>query len=40
MIRPDGTVVCGDYMDVASIQGAMRSGRLAAEAIQASMQPA
>lgn len=39
MIRPDGTVVCGDYMDVASIQGAMRSGRLAAEAIQASMQP-
>jgi len=32
-VREDGIVVCGDYTDVASIQGAMRSGRLAALAV-------
>jgi phytoene dehydrogenase-like protein len=29
--RKDRIIICGDYMDVASIQGALRSGRLAAE---------
>jgi predicted NAD/FAD-dependent oxidoreductase len=36
-IRPDGVIVCGDYLDVASIQGAMRSGRAAAELVAASL---
>lgn len=31
--RPDGIFVCGDYLDTASIQGAMISGRRAAEQI-------
>ena len=31
--RPDGIFVCGDYRDTASIQGAMASGRRAAEQI-------
>lgn len=31
--RADGLVVCGDYLDTASIQGAMASGRRAAEAV-------
>jgi phytoene dehydrogenase-like protein len=31
--RDDGLVVCGDYLDTASIQGAMVSGRRAAEHI-------
>lgn len=31
--RPDGILVCGDHRHTASIQGAMLSGRLAAEAI-------
>lgn len=30
---PDGTWICGDYRDSASIDGAMRSGRKAAEAL-------
>ncbi|MFO7724504.1 MAG: NAD(P)/FAD-dependent oxidoreductase [Oceanipulchritudo sp.] len=30
---PDGTWICGDYRDSASIDGAMRSGRHAAEAL-------
>ena len=33
--RSDGVIVCGDYLDTASIQGAMISGRRAAEAILA-----
>ena len=31
--RADGVVVCGDWQDTASINGALRSGRLAAEAV-------
>ena len=31
--RDDGIFVCGDYLDTASIQGAMLSGRRAAEHI-------
>jgi phytoene dehydrogenase-like protein len=33
VLRPDGVIQCGDYLDVASIQGAMRSGRAAAEMV-------
>ncbi len=32
-LQSDGTFVCGDYLDTASIQGAMASGRRAAEQI-------
>jgi phytoene dehydrogenase-like protein len=32
---PSKTVVCGDWLDVPSLQGAMRSGRLAAQAVLA-----
>ncbi|MDP1560957.1 MAG: hypothetical protein Q8M16_06135 [Pirellulaceae bacterium] len=32
-IDPSGVIVCGDSHDIASIQGAMRSGREAAEFI-------
>ena len=31
--RTDGVFVCGDHMDTASLQGAMASGRRAAEAV-------
>jgi predicted NAD/FAD-dependent oxidoreductase len=31
--RSDGIFVCGDYLNTASIEGAMLSGRLAAEQI-------
>lgn len=31
-VLPDGRVVCGDYMELVSINGALRSGRLAAKA--------
>jgi predicted NAD/FAD-dependent oxidoreductase len=31
--RTDGLLLCGDYLDTASIQGAMLSGRRAAERI-------
>jgi predicted NAD/FAD-dependent oxidoreductase len=31
--RSPGLYVCGDYLDTASIQGAMASGRRAAEAV-------
>jgi phytoene dehydrogenase-like protein len=34
--RHDGIFVCGDYLDTASIQGAMVSGRRAAESVLAS----
>jgi phytoene dehydrogenase-like protein len=34
--RSDGIFVCGDYLDTASIQGAMLSGRRAAEQVLAS----
>jgi phytoene dehydrogenase-like protein len=33
VVRQDGVLVCGDYLDTASIQGAMASGRRAAEVI-------
>ena len=33
VIRADGVFVCGDYLDAASIQGAMASGRRAAESV-------
>lgn len=33
VVRADGIVVCGDYLDTASLQGAMSSGRRAAEAV-------
>ncbi len=33
----DGLFVCGDYRETASIQGAMRSGRRAAEAVLADL---
>jgi protoporphyrinogen oxidase len=36
-VREDGIVICGDYTDVASIQGAMRSGRLAAQLVMDSI---
>jgi phytoene dehydrogenase-like protein len=32
-VRAGGVFVCGDYCDLASIQGALRSGRRAAEAV-------
>ena len=32
-MRSDGVFVCGDYLDTASIQGAMASGRRAADQI-------
>lgn len=32
-LRDDGVFVCGDYLDTASIQGAMASGRRAAESV-------
>lgn len=32
-LREDGVFVCGDYLDAASIQGAMASGRRAAEGV-------
>jgi protoporphyrinogen oxidase len=35
-MRQDGIFVCGDYLDTASIQGAMLSGRRAAECVAAS----
>ncbi|MFK7741058.1 MAG: NAD(P)/FAD-dependent oxidoreductase [Planctomycetota bacterium] len=35
VVRPDGRFVCGDHRDAPSIQGAMRSGRRAAEAVLA-----
>lgn len=34
-VRSDGVIVCGDWLDTASIQGAMVSGRRAAEAVLA-----
>jgi phytoene dehydrogenase-like protein len=34
-VRDNGLVICGDWQDVASIQGAMRSGREAAEHVLA-----
>ena len=36
--RDDGIFVCGDYLDTASLNGAMASGRLAAESILATRQ--
>ena len=38
--RQDGLLVCGDYMDTASINGAMAAGRRAAEAIVKQYAPA
>jgi hypothetical protein len=34
----DGLFLCGDYRDMASIQGAMSSGRRTAEAVVQSLQ--
>ncbi len=36
--RDDGIFVCGDYLDTASLNGAMASGRLAADSILATRQ--
>ena len=35
-LRPDGTFECGDHLSSPSINGALRSGRLAAEAVESS----
>lgn len=36
-VRDDGSIVCGDYLDTASIQGAMSSGRRAAQQVATSL---
>ena len=35
VVLRDGIYVCGDHRDIASIQGAMLSGRRAADAVAA-----
>ncbi len=37
--RPDGIHVCGDYLETGSMEGALASGRRAAEAVAAELSP-